>query len=193
VSGLEFGGTAPLILDFDIETRRIGFHNGGRFNPDGCEPVVIACAWEGEDPAVFSLGTRWSEKDAKRVLRAFRQYYDAADVVTGHYIRKFDLPILNGACLEFGLDPLPAKVTIDTKSDLLDIAGLSSSQENLSALKSLYESKFHMNDNWWRKVARLTQEGLDLAYDRVYADVIQHQSLRASLAGWFQSPEEWRP
>ena len=186
-------GRALRVLDFDIETRRIGFHNGGRFNPDGCEPVIIAAAWEGEEPMTFSLASTWREKDARRMVAWFRKLYDEADKITGHYVRKFDLPILNGACLEWGLPPLGPKVVIDTKTDLVDIAGMSASQENLSSLKALEESKFHMNDNWWRKVARLTPEGLDLARTRVTADVLQHQRLRAELSEWLAQPREWHP
>lgn len=181
------------ILDFDIETRRIGFHNGGRFNPDGCEPVIIAAAWEGQPAETWSLRPTWSERDARKMLVEFRKLYDAADVVTGHYIRKFDLPILNGALLEWGMEPLGRKLTVDTKLDLLNVAGLSQSQENLSALKDLEESKFHMNDNWWRKVARLTPEGLLLAKTRVVQDVRQHQELRSSLQRWLKPPQVWSP
>lgn len=181
------------VLDFDIETRRIGFHNGGRFNPDGCEPVIIAAAFDDEPVQVWSLRPRWKERDARRIIASFLELYDAADVVTGHYIRKFDLPILNGACMEWGLPPLGKKLTLDTKLDLLNVAGLSLSQENLSALKKLEESKFHMNDNWWRKVARLTPEGLALAEERVVTDVRQHQALRAALRGWLKPYVDWSP
>lgn len=181
------------ILDFDIETRRIGFHSGGKFNPDGCEPVVIAAAWEDGDVLTWSLGTRWLERDARKMIAGFRALYEQADVVTGHYIRKFDLPILNGALMEWGMEPLPPKRTIDTKLDLLRVAGRSASQENLSSLKRLEESKFHMNDEWWRKVARLTPEGLALAHRRVVDDVKQHQALRIGLAGWLRPAKEWTP
>lgn len=182
-----------LILDLDIETRRIGFHNGGRFNPDGCEPVIIAAAFDGEPVLTWSLRSRWSERDARRMMTAFRCLWDEADVVTGHYIRKFDLPILNGSLMEWGMAPMDSKPTIDTKLDLVEVAGLSLSQENLSALKDLEESKFHMNDNWWRKVARLTPEGLALAQERVIRDVQQHQSLRGKLKDWIKAPVTWRP
>jgi hypothetical protein len=182
-----------LVLDFDIETRRIGFHNGGRFNPDGCEPVIIAAAFDGEPVETRSLKPRWSERDARRMMRWFRELWNEADVVTGHYIRKFDLPILNGSLMEWDMEPLSLKLTLDTKLDLKDVGGLSQSQENLSALKDLEASKFHMNDNWWRKVARLTPEGLALAEERVVSDVLQHQQLRASLAPWFKGHVVWSP
>lgn len=180
------------VLDFDIETRRIGFHSAGRFAPDGCEPVIIAAAWDNEPVQVWSLRPRWSERDARRMIAAFRELYDEADMVTGHYIRKFDLPILNGAMLEWGMKPLGRKLVLDTKTDLLDVAGLSQSQENLSAMKRLEESKFHMHDDRWRDVARLKPEGLALAHERVVSDVLQHQALRVRLAEWV-SPQVWSP
>lgn len=187
-------GQQLRVLDLDIETRRIGFHNAGRFAPDGCEPVIIAMSWDDTPHRVetYSLNPRWSERDARRMVGAFRKAYDEADVITGHYITKFDLPILNGACLEWGLPPLGQKLVIDTKTGLLDIAGLSASQENLSALHDLEASKFHMNDNWWRKVARLTPEGLALAAERVVSDVIQHRMLREALSDWI-STSVWSP
>lgn len=182
------------VLDFDIETRRIGFHNAGRFAPDGCEPVIVAAAWDDEPELVetWGLRSRWSERDARRMVGAFRKLYEEADMVTGHYIKKFDLPILNGACLEWGLPPLGRKLVLDTKVDLIDVAGLSQSQENLSALNMLEESKFHMNDQGWRQVARLTPDALALAEERVVTDVMQHQALRAALTDWLV-PSVWSP
>lgn len=180
------------VLDFDIETRRIGFHSAGRFAPDGCEPVTIGAAFDGDPVSVWSLNPKWNERDARYMVTRFKRLYDEADMVTGHYIRKFDLPILNGACLEWGLGPLSPKLVLDTKTDLLDVAGLSKSQENLSALLRLEESKFHMNDNGWRAVARLLPDALELAKTRVVSDVLQHQSLRVALADWLK-PAVWKP
>ena len=188
-------GRKLRVLDFDIETRRIGFHNGGRFNPDGSEPVIIAAAFDDEPVEYASLSQTWNELEMFDLLMFFRERYEQADVVTGHYIRKFDLPILNGSLFEFGLPTLGPKLVIDTKTDLVDLQGLSKSQENLSALLDLEESKFHMNDNWWRKVARLTPEGLALAQERVVKDVAQHRALRQQLAmdGVLRPPSLWNP
>jgi hypothetical protein len=183
------------VLDLDIETRKIGFHDAGRFKPGGSEPVIIAMSLNGEGPVTFGLKPLWDEGDMQLMLGKFRKAWDAADVVTGHYIRKFDLPILQGSLFEFGFPLLDQKLVVDTKTDLVGIAGMSLSQENLSALKELEESKFHMNDNWWRKVARLQPEGLRLAHTRVTKDVIQHQKLRAALAeaGALNPPSLWTP
>lgn len=183
------------ILDFDIETRRIGFHNAGRFAPDGCEPIAIAHKWVGErrDPVIWLQRPRWTRRHMRRMMEGFVGYYEQADIVTGHYIRKFDLPILNGVLMELGLAPLPPKWTIDTKLDLIESAGLSKSQENLSALLDLEASKFHMNDYRWREAARLTAKGLTDSFDRVRGDVLQHEQLYKALTaeGYLNTGRMW--
>jgi DNA polymerase elongation subunit (family B) len=180
------------ILDFDIETRKIGFHSGGKFNPDGCEPITIAASWVGEKTV-----TVWAQPDddLPDMLRGFAELYLDADIVTGHYIRKFDLPLLNGAMLEHGLPLLPEKRVCDTKTDLVNFAGASKSQENLGAMLALADSKYHMNDHKWRNSTRLTAGGVAEAKRRATADVRQHKQLRMALlaAGALKEPRPWRP
>lgn len=181
-----------LILDFDIETRRVGFHSGGRFAPDGCEPIAIAWSWVGSDDVDCWMLGKWP---VRVMLEQFRFAWDEADIVTGHYIRKFDLPILNGAMMEHGLPSLGAKLTSDTKQDLMTRAGLSASQENLAGMYGLIEDKYHMGDYAWRESSRLTPEGIAETRKRVTDDVRQHKALRAKLieAGFLRPPRIWRP
>jgi hypothetical protein len=183
----------PRVLDFDIETRKVGFFSAGRFDPDGCEPIAIAWSWVGKD--FVQVVAQGDALPVESMLRVFLRAYDQADIVTGHYIRKFDLPILNTACLENGLPPLAAKWSSDTKLDMLTKAGISASQENLAAMYDLEQSKFHMNDNSWRAATRLTPEGTKLIKERVVADVKQHKALRAALSdqGFLGSPKVWSP
>lgn len=184
------------ILDFDIETRRIGFFDAGRFAPTGCEPVAVAWHWHGSRvPVTFtSMGTEWTLARYSDLLRPIITALGEADLVTGHYIRKFDLPILAGACFELGWK-MPSVLTHDTKDDLIAGAGFSKSQENLSAMKRLDAEKFHMNDNDWRSVARLTQEGMSEAVTRVSEDVRQHEKLynRFIEEGVLREPQLWTP
>ena len=42
------------ILDFDIETRKVGFFQAGKFSPDGCEPTAIAAMKVGIPPGLVS-------------------------------------------------------------------------------------------------------------------------------------------
>lgn len=180
------------LLDFDIETRRIGFHDGGRFAPTGCEPVIVAAAWSTGRIETRSLGQTWREDDARAILEWFVGLWEEAEAVTGHYIRKFDLPILNGCLREWGYPPLSPKPTIDTKDDMVKAAGMSKSQENLSEMLRIGSKKFHMNDQLWRQVARLTPYGLEEARKRVVADVRQHRKLRQELAKeWLHPRRVW--
>jgi hypothetical protein len=183
------------ILDFDIETRRVGFHTAGKFSPDGCEPIAIAWALPGEEPTVSSMDSHWSERTMVRMLERFREEWDAADMVTGHYILRFDIPVLNGVMLEFGLRPLAPKLVHDTKVHLFRRGGVSCSQENLAIMRKLEERKFGMADANWRNAARLTQSAMELTRERVVSDVKQHWALRQSLVedGYMRSPTVYRP
>lgn len=180
------------ILDFDIETRRIGFHSAGKFSPDGCEPVAIACSWSDND---YVMVETIDEEPIAGVLRRFRTMWEAADIVTGHYIRKFDIPIINGALLEHGLPLLTPKLTSDTHGDFVKVAGLSKSQENLSLMLRTGSKKVHMADNDWRQVARLEPEAMKACRKRVVGDVIQHKEdrLRLIQAGALKPPRMWKP
>jgi hypothetical protein len=180
------------VLHFDIETRRVGFFTSGPFSPDGCEPIALATSWaDSKHVDVWIVG----EVTLAELLAAWTEMYAEAAVVSGHYILKFDLPVLQGALMEAGLGPLGPKYVSDTKQHLLRRGGISASQENLSEMYQLEASKFHMNDARWREAARLKREGLTLARKRVIGDVVQHKALRAKLLekDWLKEPRLWRP
>lgn len=180
------------ILHFDIETRKVGFFSAGKFNPDGCEPVAIACSWADKEATRVFSQLVYPLRD---MLDIFWSWWDKADMVTGHYIRKFDLPIINGVLLENKLPPLSPKLTSDTKLDLKKRGGIGASQENLADLMELEERKFGMSDSKWRRVARLEPEAMEDARTRVISDVKQHKALRRELCalGWMNPPKLWRP
>src|SRR5690606_40829515 len=80
-----------------------------RFSRDWSSDVCSSdlASWVGEDKVhCWALG----EVDGPTMLREFKRLYDEADGVTGHYIRKHDLPIINGALLEHGLPLLGPKM-----------------------------------------------------------------------------------
>jgi hypothetical protein len=196
----------PLkILDMDIETRPSGFHFGGPGKPIGSEPIIIAAGWAGSDEIhTWSLGPLPAmSKNPESILEQrkidglhmFRELYDQADMVTGHYIRKFDLPILNAHMLRNGLPMLDEKLACDTKLDLRDIAAHSQSQENLSALLGCARSKHHMNDEDWRAAGNLYPDPTVNCLVRCHDDVLQHNELRTKLleSGALKAPKLWKP
>jgi hypothetical protein len=183
---IEFVGDPLAILDFDVECRPLHWYGG-----DFVSKQITAIAWQfigtqkrgtqkrgtQKRPRAVALG----EKDLGHMLEEFVRAYDAADAVTGHFIRGFDLPLINGACLELGLPPLGKKLTQDTKLDLMRFSGLSKSQENLGALLGLKHPKVQMDQAKWREANKLTPEGIALTKKRVTGDVAQHIEMREEL------------
>src|SRR5207244_4412562 len=115
------------------------------------------------------------------MLRGFRDLYDQADIVVGHYIREHDLPILNGAMVEFGLPPLGQKLTSDTKLDYVKSKGISESQESMADEFGVEADKVHMTNHAWRIANRLEPRGIRAAKARVTGDVTQNIALREVL------------
>lgn len=177
------------ILDFDIENRPLAYL-GQDFTT--AEITAISACWAGEEQLhTWLLG----EVDAQAMLSGFRALYDAADIVTGHYIREHDLPVVNGAMMEYWFPALDQKMTVDTKIDLVHAKYISKSQENLAAMLGLGYEKAHMSNAAWREANRLTPSGLALTKARVEGDVRQHMALYRILAQrrFLSEPKVWRP
>ena len=176
-------------LTFDIENRPLSY-----WIPDRPTAEITAIAWSFDDPddiTVVMLG----RDDPKEMLVRFVEAYNRADMVTGHYIRKHDLPITNGALIEFGLPTLTEKLTMDTKLDMVKKSDIPATQENLADMLGVLAPKIHMSQADWREANRLTPEGLAATERRVVGDVRQHMQLRRAMqaAGLLKSPKVWRP
>lgn len=177
------------VLDFDIENRPLSYL-GSDFTT--AEVTAIAWAWcdAPDDVTVYLLG----ERELPYILTRFVEAYKSADMVTGHYIKGHDLPMLNGALMECRMPTLPDRMVQDTKIDLVRSKGLSLSQESLGAMFRLDHAKESMNQIKWRAANRLTPEGLAEVRRRVVGDVRQHIALRRELLalGYLGSPVMWR-
>jgi hypothetical protein len=176
------------VLDFDVEARPLHWISGDYVSK---EITAMAWAWtdQPQDVTCYLLG----ETDPVTMLKAFCEVYAQADMVTGHYITGYDLPMVNGALTEYGLPALGKKLAQDTKVHLVKRAGLSSSQENLGAMLNLSHPKVKMDQAKWRDANRLTPEGRALARERVCGDVRQHIEMRQRLLelGYLGSPKVW--
>ena len=176
------------VLDFDIENRPLSYL-GSDFTT--AEVTAIAWAWtDSEAVTVRLLG----ETPLLDILREFVDAYNAADMVTGHFVLGHDLPMLNGALMECGMAPLADKLVQDTKVHLMRAKGISKSQESLGAMFNLDAPKVTMNQSKWRAANRLTPEGLKEVRERVVGDVRQHMELRRVLLqrGMLAPPKLWR-
>jgi len=189
------------ILDFDIENRPLAYLGG-----DFTTGEITAIAWQFvDDPdsaQCYALGVTCQHGNCRSVhngesyedmLAMFVHVYDEADLVTGHYIRGHDLPVINGALLELGRAPLGDKLTHDTKLDLVSRRYLSASQENLAETLGVEAPKIHMNNARWREANRLTADGIEITRKRAIGDVRQHIQLRRRLleVGALRPPKMW--
>jgi len=180
----------PLrVLDFDIENRPLSYL-GSDFTT--AEVTAIAWAWTDQPHAVtvYLLG----ETELPEILRRFRAVFDASDMVTGHFITAHDLPMINGALMEYLMPALGDKLVQDTKTQLIKRKGISCSQESLGAMLRLDHAKVQMNQVRWRAANRLTPEGLAMVRERVTGDVQQHMAMRRELLqlGYLTPPKLWR-
>lgn len=193
--------STPLrILDFDLENRPLSYLG---YEWTSAEITGIAWSWVGEDDVECILlqkdGTFINNAGvaypAPMALENFRDLLMDADMVTGHYIRKHDLPILNSALIEYGLPVLRPMLTQDTQQDMVRRKDLSASQENLADMFGLPEAKHHMTMPEWRRANRLQVEGMAATRKRVVDDVIQHKALRGEMLkrGLLKAPRVWRP
>jgi hypothetical protein len=186
---IEIESRPMRVLDFDIENRPLSYL-GSDFTT--AEVTAISWAWvdRPKDVTVYLLG----ETELPDILRHFLRVYEQADMVTGHYIRGHDLPMINGALMECQMPVLGDKMTSDTKLDLVRAKGISLSQESLGAMFRLEQSKVQMNQIKWRAANRLTPEGLAAVRERVVGDVAQHVAMRRELLAlnYLAAPKMWR-
>lgn len=177
------------ILDFDIENRPLSYW----YDKPTAEITAIATCWSDDvgSMKVSLLGRETGEQ----ILEEFVERYNEADIVTGHFIRRHDLPIINGSLMEFGMPKLEPKMTCDTKLDMYKKGDIPASQEYLAALFNLPVQKIHMSQNDWREANRLTPPGLEKTVRRVSGDVLTHIMMRAKMLelGLLKSPKVWRP
>lgn len=181
------------ILDFDVEARPLSWYGG-----DFVTKEITGVAWkfigerapcevrllgfkclhpvDGEFCGEYHLGV-----DPRVMLGDFVEAYNAADIVTGHFIRGYDLPVINGGLLELGMKPLEPKLSQDTKLDFVKRSGISTSQENLGAMFELKHPKIQMDQGKWRAANRLSPEGVERTRRRVVGDVRQHIEMRRKM------------
>jgi hypothetical protein len=183
-------GRTLRILDFDTECRPMHY---SEFRAES-QMTGIAWSWIGSDD-VQCVVLNQNLSNERSMLVRFLKAFNAADIVTGHYLRKHDLPLLVDHCIRLGLDlPKPLLVQ-DTMMGLPGVKGLGKSQENLSETLGVEAPKHHMNGARWRVANSLTPEGREGTRTRVVFDVAQNKQLRAKLLerGLLKPPVRWAP
>ena len=112
---IEIEARPMRVLDFDIENRPLSY-----LGSDFTTAEVTAIAWAWADAPELVTVHLLGEEPLDFILRTFLKVYEQADLVTGHYIRGHDLPMVNGGLVECGMPVLGDKLTCDTKIDFVD-------------------------------------------------------------------------
>jgi hypothetical protein len=208
-----FGAARTLrYLDFDIENRPLSY-----WVPDRptAEITSIAYMFGGDHDSLKVVGLAppcWHKGHEEHcpdmpstllsmphLLEEFRADFDRADIVTGHYILRHDLPIINAMLYEQRMPLLGDKRASDTKLHMFTKADLPATQEYLleqlevTCPLGITLEKFHMTQPKWREANRLSPIGWDLTKRRVTSDVHAHWHMREAMlaAGWLSAPTVW--
>jgi DNA polymerase elongation subunit (family B) len=188
---IKITSTPKKILDFDLETLAAGFAD-----PNWVPQKIMCAAWSflGDDrtPVSTICGPMGFFKDAprRRMLKPLLEAIDEADMLIGHNIVRFDLPILNAECLRLGFPPLPAKLVHDTMS-LVRTKGFKKGQDVLAGVLGVVSEKQAMNWHEWQ--VAYAEDGWKSIRSRCVGDVIQHKEMYPSIKGWLKPPRKWAP
>jgi hypothetical protein len=184
------------ILDFDTECRPLHYSEWR----DESQITAYAWSWVGQKTVHRELLSHRDDEEElweleRVMLERFMADFERADIVTGHYILRHDLPLLTDHCMRLGVALPDTKLVNDTKMALPRVKGLGLSQDNLANLLGIDEKKHHMSGRQWAEANVLTRQGIRLAETRVVRDVIQHKAIREEMLelGWMGSPVRWKP
>lgn len=186
--------TAPpkKILDFDIETVAAGFAD------PAWVPQKITCvawSWVGSDRVESCIcgaeGLFGNPERRTAMLERLLDEIKQADILTGHNIDRFDLPVINAECMRLGLKPLRHVTTQDTMR-LVRAKGFKKGLDNLAQLQKTPGEKLSLSWQQWQeaydepdwKTVRLRCEGDVLLHKQVRLHLLQGKLLRA--------PRIWR-
>lgn len=176
------------VLDIDVECLP-----GHWIAADYVSKIITAVAWKpvGSREPVTVL-THYDTEPGEMALQ-LAGAIEEADVVAGHYIRGFDLPLLNGNLLRAGAPPLQPLMAHDTKLDLVKSHGRSLSQKNLSAQIGVRKPKIDVTLFEWEAFNTRTPGFRDAGINRVRGDVLQNIEMRSRLIemGWLGPPKRW--
>lgn len=182
----------PLrVLDFDIETVAAGFADP-QWVPN--RTICWAYCWVGSNEAMVSalpVADFYNHDMRRAFLQPFFEIIAEADVLTGHNIVRFDLPVLNAECLLLGLPRIGSKMIQDT-IQLPKSKGFKKGQDNMGYAFGVKEEKMPLS--WAQWEAAYAEPDMATVKERCASDVLMHIELREKMrqAGLLQPPKMWR-
>jgi hypothetical protein len=190
------------VIDFDFESKPAWFWWD---KPTALITSVSYMAVLGGKPDHDTLTTAVANMSSREAYLDFIEgiagVLQSADVLTGHNIDKFDLPLLQAQLIRLGRKGLPAMMTQDTMR-LPKRRDMSASQESLINYVGLRATcpigmpiyKHHLSIPEWEDAALGWDDGTTLR-ERPSSDVHGHVHLREVLLekGYLAAPRLWKP
>lgn len=179
------------VLDFDIETVAAGFGDP-QWVPN--TTTVWAYAWVGEGVVTVEAlpVAEFYDLDARReFMRPLLAAIDQADVLTGHNLLRFDLPVVNAECLRLNLPTIRRRRVQDTMR-MPRTKGFKKGQDNLGHALEVLDEKMPLS--WAQWAAAYAEPDLATVRERCASDVRMHMQIRDEMAarGWLRE-SWWRP
>lgn len=179
------------ILDFDVETVAAGFAD-----PEWVPQKVtcVAWSWIGEEKVesriCTPLGLFGDPALRREMLAALLEQIRKAEMVTGHNIERFDLPVINAECMRLGLEPIRSVLVQDTMR-LFRAKGFKKGQDNLGKLLKIPAEKMTLDWQAWQDA--YDEDDWQTIRDRCESDVVMHKQMRLKLIDldYLRSPRKW--
>jgi hypothetical protein len=189
--------TPKKALFYDIETLATGFAD------PRWVPQVITCmawSWKGSERVKHAAVCDFTDNQMphldpealKEMLDKFFQDAGEADIVIGHNLRRFDQPVLNGACFYAGFPPL-GQILVQDTMDFGKIKGVKKGLDNLAVQLEVDLKKLSMNHAEWQVGYR--EPGWGTIKSRCRSDVRLNKQVYYALEelGWLAPPKMWKP
>jgi hypothetical protein len=194
-------GRPLLVRDFDFESKPLWFWYD---KPTAVLTSISFMDSVGGKPDHDSLATEVAPLDTRAEYVAWLEHIyvvlTTADVLTGHNIDRFDLPLFQAQLLRQGLPALPQLTTQDTMR-LVKKRDASASQESLINYVALKATcpigmpiyKHHLSIPEWEDAAMGWSD--EVLIERPMSDVHGHVHLREVLSekGYLAPPRAWSP
>jgi hypothetical protein len=115
----------------------------------------------------------------------------AADMVTGHNIERFDLPVIQAEVMRLGL-PKPVRSVVQDTIRLVRSKGFKKGQDNLGRMYRIPAEKLALDWQAWQDA--YDEPGWGTVRRRAESDVEMHKQLRAKLVAerHLKEPRWWR-
>jgi hypothetical protein len=189
------------ILDFDFESKPLWFWYE---KPTAILTSLSYMSIDGLEPQHDTLQTEIAPLATREEYQAWllhvRDLFVGADMLTGHNIDRFDLPLLQAQLIRQGLPLLPSMLTQDTMR-LPRRRDASVSQESLITYAMLKPTckigmpiyKDHLSIPAWEDAALGWND--EVLIERPMSDVHGHAHLRQVLIekGYLGAPKTWTP